>query len=164
VKPIGKSMIGNKAKLPLKSEATSDYVQSFTKIYVEGFANERPELDSIKQSKPVCEITVSPKHGDDIRLTIHYMPLNKRSKVDEKGKAFTPYDPDRFYAFINDGKDMVVVQRFVLGKLFKTYDDFFQQPPKTEADSTVVKQADSTVVKQADSTTINSVDSIRSAK
>ncbi|MCR5038032.1 MAG: hypothetical protein K6A94_01680, partial [Bacteroidales bacterium] len=39
--------------------------------------------------------------------------------VDDEGKPLDPIDHDRIYGWINDGKDLVLVQYYVFDKVLK---------------------------------------------
>lgn len=58
-------------------------------------------------------------------MEIHYLPVSQRSKkqVDEKGNTLL-VDVDRYLAFINQRNDLVMIQQYVFGKLFRRYQDF----------------------------------------
>jgi hypothetical protein len=108
----------------------------FQQKNAEAYANEHSKLDSIKQSKPFCTITVTNRSGKTQVVPVHYMPINRRSKLqfDEKGKPIA-FDRDRFFAFIHNQGDMVIIQQFNFGDVFQRYEDFFGTPkaaPKQE--------------------------------
>ena len=73
-------------------------------------------------------MSVTDRTGETKKMTVFYMPLNKRSKLqqDQYGNEL-PFDLDRFYALINEGKDFVVIQNFVFGKVFRKYEDFLKK-------------------------------------
>lgn len=120
------------AAQPLNLAFAQKYVRLFSHKNAEAYANEHPRLDSIQQSKPFCTINVSTRNGKTQTVPIHYMPINRRSKlqVDAKGKALQ-YDNDRFFAFIHQQGDMVMVQQYNFGDIFQRYTDFFGKQSTT---------------------------------
>ncbi|GIV34721.1 MAG: hypothetical protein KatS3mg031_2256 [Chitinophagales bacterium] len=110
----------------LYKEGVKRYLSSFSFIHAEAFVNERAIRDSLVHTRPFAIISLTDKSGSTHEVTIYLMPLNKRSKLqyDQFGNKL-PYDLDRYYAFINQGKDFVIIQDFVFGKLLRKYPDFF---------------------------------------
>ena len=56
------------------------------------------------------------------------MGVNKRSKTqfDDRGQR-VKYDVDRLFALMNNGKDFVIIQYYVFGKILLGYDDFLME-------------------------------------
>ena len=81
------------------------------------------------QTVPFCNITVTGTDNSVNQVKLFYMPVSKRSKLqfDEKGNEMT-YDIDHYYASIHDGKDFAIVQYYVMGKLLRSYRDFYFKP------------------------------------
>ncbi len=125
--------LGGKVELNTEDELNKpvlmQFLNSFEKVHLEGFENGYPRIDSVRASKPFANITITSKSGNDHSLTIHYMPLNRRSKlkIDERGRD-VPFDVDRFFAFVNDGKDFVLIQRRTFAGIFKRLEDFYYTP------------------------------------
>ncbi|MEZ4887840.1 MAG: DUF4340 domain-containing protein [Chitinophagales bacterium] len=113
----------------LNKPVTIQFLKSFENVYLEGFENSYPHIDSVRASKPFAILTITPKKGKEQKLTVHYMPINRRSKlqVDENGRD-VPFDVDRFFAFINDGKDFVLIQRRSFEGIFKRLEHFYYTP------------------------------------
>ena len=105
------------------------YLNSFKEVYAEAFENSHPKIDSIKKQQPYCIVNIQSQQGKQYKMVVHYMPINKRSKkqFEEDGTPIK-YDLDRYFAFIRENEDMVMIQQFVFGKLFKKYNDFFWKP------------------------------------
>ncbi len=110
----------------LYKEGVKRYLSSFSFINAEAFDNENPVRDSVTASTPFVNLMLTDINGNSHQVVIYHMPLNRRSKLqyDQYGKKL-PYDLDRYYAVINNGKDFVIIQDFVFGKLLKKYTDFF---------------------------------------
>ena len=116
-------------KAQLNQEVCEEYVQQFKQVFLEAFENDYLAKDSVKASIPFCVITVTNTQNQQRAMVIHYMPVNQRSKaqIDEKGRAI-PFDSDRYFAFLNNGKDFVIIQQYVFGEILKNYKDFFAVP------------------------------------
>jgi uncharacterized protein YkuJ len=96
-----------------------EYLTSYRNIRFEYLMNERlreSRIDSIASQQPEHIIELKRQDGESQRVETHYMPSNGRLDLD--GNPL-PYNPDKMYAFINDGADIVTVQFFVFDKLFK---------------------------------------------
>lgn len=105
------------------------YMDFYSSVYMEAFDNNYSKKDSLLQTVPYCTISLKTKDGRINEVKLFRMPYNKRSKTqyDLKGKEID-YDIDRFYASVNNGKDFVIVQYFVFGKLLREYRQFFYKP------------------------------------
>lgn len=117
------------AKTTPNQSTIQEYLQSFEKLYAEAFENGHVKIDSVKTSKPFCKMTITNKGGKKKEMIVHYVPINKRSKLQffEDGSP-VPFDVDRYLAFINKGNDLVMIQRYVFEKVFKKYKDFLSLP------------------------------------
>lgn len=96
-----------------------DLFSSFEDIRFESFLNDLDELtkDSIKNSPPYITINVVDTTGKVTKVETRLMKAPP-SQIDQLGNEVL-WDRDRLYAYINNGKDLVVVQFFVFGRLFK---------------------------------------------
>lgn len=102
------------------------YMNAFGNKQSEAFLNDYPQLDSLEKATPYCRLTVKTKDGQSNQVIIFTAPVTARSKAqsDAAGRPMK-YDIDRYFAFINEGHDLVIIQTFVFGQLFKKYSDFF---------------------------------------
>lgn len=111
-------------KAMLNKPLIMSYLNSFQNLYAESYENGYPKTDSLRKTQPFCLLTITDKSGKSKQMEIHYLPVSQRSKkqIDEKGNALL-VDVDRYLAFINNGDDLVMIQQFVFGKLFRRYQD-----------------------------------------
>lgn len=96
-----------------------EYLTSYRNIRFEYLMNNRlreSRIDSIASQQPGHVIELKRQDGSSQRVETHYMPAN--GQLDYEGNPL-PYNPDKMYAFINDGADIVTVQFFVFDKLLK---------------------------------------------
>ena len=101
------------------------FLSYFSNINAEAYQNNNPKKDSVLSASPFCIISVKDFLGKENKVSLYYMPLNRKSKqqYDQQGNIM-PYDLDHYYASINNGKDFVIVQDYVFAKLFRLYSDF----------------------------------------
>ena len=104
------------------------YLSSFNNLYFEGYDEDIPtaKADSLRQSTPYCIIDVTLKTGQKKRMQVHFKPVDRRTKsrFDETtGKPYD-FDPDKYFAFIDNEKEVAFVQHYNFGRLFKHAGDF----------------------------------------
>jgi hypothetical protein len=96
-----------------------EYLTAYRNIRFENLLNNNlPEsrVDSIKAQEPVHTITLKTYDNEEQVVETHYMPAYGKTDLD--GNPLD-YNPEKMYAFINDGQDFVTVQFFVFDKLLK---------------------------------------------
>lgn len=92
---------------------------------VTGFT--RQKLDSISGSKPFHIITLTDTKGN-IQVVRTFHRSNPEGILDEAGN-YIPFDRDRMYALINDGKDLVLIQFFVFDAIIKPITALLKEEP-----------------------------------
>ena len=115
----------------LNKPVAATYLNSFKRLYSESYENDYPYIDSIRTSKAYCRLKITDKNGKTKQLNVHHRDVNKRTKkqVDVNGVAMD-YDSDRYFAFIEGRDDMFLIQEYVFGKVFKSFDDFYYEEVK----------------------------------
>lgn len=105
------------------------YLDFYASVALETFDNGNKGKDTILQTTPYCLMTAKLSNGKHQSLRLHYMPINERSQsvTDAKGMPLK-YDAEHYYAALNEGKDLAIVQYYVFGKLLRSYKDFFYKP------------------------------------
>lgn len=111
-----------------ESKYVEQYLGFYADIQMEAFDNNYSNKDSVFR-RPFAKFTVVDMKGEENEVMMYYMPQGKRTKerYDRFGRELD-YDPDRYYATINHGKDFVIVQYVVFGKLLRQYKDFYYKP------------------------------------
>jgi len=102
------------------------YLACFQNMYFEGYSEAKQQvMDSVKSRIPFCVIDLTKKDGKKIKLQVNIKAIDKSTlqQEDEHGTPL-PYDTERYFAFINDEKDMVLIQQHVFGKIFRTPQEF----------------------------------------
>jgi hypothetical protein len=76
-------------------------------------------------STPLAVITLTYQSGSQDEAVLFHKPVTLRSlaQQDEKGNRL-PYDVDRMYASIKQGKELVVIQYYSFGKILRQLSDF----------------------------------------
>lgn len=124
---------------PVNEHRAKSYLSLFQKIYSEGFVNGFYNLDTIISQMPTkAFITITDVHGKKNSVRIVYFPIDERSK--NFGKDIEDFadnfNPDRYYAVVNNGADTATVQIPTFSKIFRRGYEFFledaqQQKPVT---------------------------------
>jgi len=112
-------------KKPVSKLKALAFFNAFSFINLEAFQNDYSKRDSIENATPYAIIEVTDQADNKRKITIWRMPNYRRSKLmfDPEGNRL-PYDLDRYFATVRDGKEFVIIQQYVFEKLFRKYDDF----------------------------------------
>jgi hypothetical protein len=113
-----RSVVTQKAMPAPDTLAVKQYLSYFQKLSFETFEDQlnAKQLDSVKKSKPINIITVTDNEGKVNTVKFFARNLRTRGQKDVNGKEIL-YDQERMDALINEGKDLVVVQYYVFGKV-----------------------------------------------
>lgn len=110
--------------LPFDTANVRQYLSYFIRLGFVEFANEYEKKDSVLASNPAHIITVQDAAGKKNVVKLYHKSGNGILDADTANADAPRYDADNMYALVNDGKDFVVVQYFVFGKLLQTPDYF----------------------------------------
>lgn len=104
------------------------FMNSFNNIKFESFLNKVEDLniDSIRSSQPFFVITLKDNSGETIKVRTFHKKAEREVR-DENGELF-PWDVDRLYVEINDGKDIVLAQFFTFDKILRPLGYFYIKP------------------------------------
>lgn len=107
------------------------YLASFHPLSIEAYDEDIPQaqVDSIRNTTAFCIVTVLTNKNISRKLTVHLKGIDKRTKerYNEEGKELD-YDYDKYFGFVDDEKEVVYVQQYNFGRVFKTIHDFSIQP------------------------------------
>jgi hypothetical protein len=107
------------------------YLSSFRNLYVEGYEETYTgaKADSIKALIPFCKLNILLTNGTEIKLQVHDKNVTRKTmqQYDEDGNPLLT-DPEKYYAFLNDEKDVVYIQEYVFGKIFRKRSEFVNGP------------------------------------
>ncbi|MEO6832253.1 MAG: hypothetical protein ABI378_07635 [Chitinophagaceae bacterium] len=120
---------------PVNENRAKSYLNLFQKIYSEGFVNGFQNLDTILTHMPTkAYITITDVSGKKNKVRIIYFPIDERSK--NYGNDIHSFDdnfnPDRYYAVLNDGADTATVQIPTFSRIFRLGYEFFVQDEKAK--------------------------------
>lgn len=96
-----------------------DLFASFENVRFETLLNnlDKTEKDSIFQQGPYIILNIEEADGKKMSVKTFLMKASP-NQIDQLGNS-VEFDRDRLYALINDEKDLVVIQFYVFGRLFK---------------------------------------------
>lgn len=119
-----KMLANNKALDNIDTLAVKQYLSYFKQLNFESFEVElKPtQIDSILKSTPINILTVTNASGKANKVSFYTRP-NLKKVLDENQNPL-PFDPVRMDAQMNDGKDFVILQYFVFGKVLPPIDYF----------------------------------------
>ena len=108
------------------------YLNQFKRLNCELYLDDKYKMDSLASQQPVCVMTVTDLDGNSRSAEVFYRPVSYRTKMQftYEGKEIN-FDMDKYYAIINDGKDLSIIQNFVFGKLFIGPSYFYRQRGET---------------------------------
>jgi hypothetical protein len=113
------SLIDKKRIDNLDTLKLMNFLSAFRSINFEALLNDmdKHKKDSILSSSPFTVITLTDTNG--IVNTIKtFHKQNAYGETDYKGKT-VPYDLDRAYALVNDGKDFTLIQFYVFDRILR---------------------------------------------
>ncbi len=111
--------IRSQEKLPdVDPLSVKQYLSYFQNLNFESFENELSEkqADSVKQAKPINVITVTDKAGKTTSVKFFARNPKTKGEKDVNGKEIL-FDLERMNALINNGKELVILQYYVFGKV-----------------------------------------------
>ncbi len=113
-----KSILSQKQLLHIDPLAVKQYLSYFQNLNFESFENDlsTKQIDSVKSSKPINIITVTDKAGKATTVKFYTRAPKTKGETDVYGKEIM-FDLERMDALINNGKDLVILQYYVFGKV-----------------------------------------------
>jgi hypothetical protein len=111
---------------PMAFDTTNvrQYLSYFIRLGFLEFANDYEKKDSVLASTPAHIITVQDASGKKNSVRFFHKPGGHKYVPDSLRTDAPDHDVDNMFALINDGKDFVVVQYFVFGKVLQTPEYF----------------------------------------
>lgn len=127
-------------KEPYLQKYIHQYLDFYSSISFEAFDTKYPRRDSTMRTTPFCIITITPTNDSVNEVKLFHMPITRKSHMqyDEKGNPLK-FDIEHFHASINGGKDWVITQYYVLGKILRSYRDFYFKPQETNYTESGIK-------------------------
>jgi hypothetical protein len=117
---------GGGQPLAADTVAVGNYLSFFRQLPFEDWDKEltAAERDSLRSAPPLAVITVETGTGTT-RAVLQHKAVTRRSlsRYDDRGNPLT-YDMDRMYAWIREGKELVVIQYYSFGKVLRKRTDF----------------------------------------
>jgi len=113
--------------LPFDTAQVRQFISYFIRLGFTEFHNEYSKKDSVLASQPVHIITVMDASGSKNTIRFYHKSGSGVEGADT-AQAGPTYDVDNMWASVNDGKDFVLVQYYVFGKLMQTPAYFARRP------------------------------------
>lgn len=108
----------------VKPGAVEAYLRNYRSVVAEAFSNQYPGRDSITNMVPFCTIRLQ---SDDKQRSVHFFPIFNQPILDIKsGQFIGTTEAERYYAWIEETDDFMLVQQRVFGELFRAYESFFE--------------------------------------
>jgi hypothetical protein len=113
------SLADNKPMPDLDTLKVLNFLSGFRIVNFEAFLNDMDKhtRDSVLSSHPFIIITLTDTLNKTTVVKTYHKP-NLFGQKDYQGRVL-PYDPDRLYAMVNDGKDFVLIQYFAFNKILR---------------------------------------------
>lgn len=109
------------------------YLASFEQLNYEGYdqAFNQQRADSVAALTSYCIVELKNKKGKVTKLRLFLKAVDGQTmqQFDEKTNQPLEFDPERYYALLDEEKDLLLVQHFVVGKVLRSYADFFAPLP-----------------------------------
>jgi len=132
-------MNNGKALSGIDSMAVKQYLSYFQQINFESMdlAMNEKEIDSTLLATPINVLTVINQNGEKNEVKFFLRKSSKES-FDADGKLLQ-FDSDRMNALLG-GKDLVMVQYYVFGKLMPPADYFLKNKPSSNGNNSISKK------------------------
>ncbi len=109
----------------VKQNVIRGYLKGYRNLNAEAFENEYEKQDSLKAAKPYIKVSLTDIHGQKADAEIYRRKVYRRTKVStEEDGTVRKYDIDRYFAFIHDRRDFVIIQDYVFGPIFRRHNEF----------------------------------------
>lgn len=98
------------------------FLTSFADVRFEALLNKQIDphvIDSVLSTRPKTVLTLTTRDGRENTVKIYYKKGFAELYM-EDGAALEPFDLDRAYASVNEGKDFVLIQYFVFDKVTRS--------------------------------------------
>jgi len=109
------SAFNSETIIEANSKKMDSYIASFRKLYAESFVSGTLNTDSLLQTKPIFDLTVSTVNEPKTHIKVFHKKAAEGTYVDGD---ITMRDPERMYALVND-EDWMVIQLNTFKKVMK---------------------------------------------
>lgn len=111
--------LGDNEVLPIDTLKVINLLSSFNDVRFEALINNitpQPRIDSIRDSQFLHRITLVDKEGKATSMKTYSKRVQRILEIPEEAHAI---DVDRMYAFVNNDRDLVLVQYYSFDKLLR---------------------------------------------
>ena len=104
------------------------YIASFKNLNFDGYDENQSQnlIDSVLKTNIIASLKIVDLNGKEHHLKLYNKAIDKHTKniVDETTGKELAYDSERYWAFFNNDKSLMLVQHYNFGKVLKLIDDF----------------------------------------
>ena len=120
--------LNNEARNITDMQFLKYYIGSFKQLNFDGYDENQNQriIDSLSSQKAYCIVKVTESSGQENTLTLYNKPIDKHTKQlsDEITGELFKVDKERYWAFANNDKSIMLVQQFNFGKVMRKLEDF----------------------------------------
>lgn len=131
-KSVLKNSMGGRFQWADQNESwVINYINQFKSLPCEAFENDYALKDSVVHYLAYCTLKISGQNNGDNAISsieIYHMPVHKGSSsmvLSEDNKW--QYDPDAYFAYINDRQDWVILQKPIWDNVLVSWEDFLKE-------------------------------------
>lgn len=104
------------------------YIASFKNLNFDGYDENQSQnlIDSVLKTNIIASLKIVDLNGKEHYLKLYNKAIDKHTKniVDETTGKELAFDTERYWAFFNNDKSLMLVQHYNFGKVLKLIDDF----------------------------------------
>ena len=104
------------------------YIATFKQLNFDGYDENQSQklIDSLLQNKAICTINITNNDGTIQSLKLYTKAIDKHTKqsMNEETGEYLKSDPERFWAFLNNDKSLMLIQQYNFGKVMITIEGF----------------------------------------
>jgi hypothetical protein len=114
----------------INQRRVNSFLGFFRKMYNENYQS-YPGLDTVIAAMPeLATVRVKSNTGRETSVRFIYFPIERGHYGSEGAPGESPYDKDRYYAIMNNGRDTATVQIPIFDRLFRRGMEFYTPDQK----------------------------------
>lgn len=115
------------------------YLNYYQNISLEAYIKNKELLDSLKNTSPLYKIQLTNNEEETKTISIHHKPFKPVPKlkatyegIEEPEEEYPEWDATRFYAVVNEGEDLGIVQSYQVVKIMRALGYFIKENPQNK--------------------------------
>lgn len=117
------------------------YLNYYQNISLEAYIKNEELIDSLKNASPLYKIQLVNNDQETKTISIYHKPFRPVPKlkatyegIDEPEEEYPKWDATRFYALVNEGEDMGIVQSYQVVKIMRALGYFTNEKTNAEGE------------------------------